>query len=107
MAQAKIRFRQAVLGDSVDVPTILGETVVLKIPAGTQPGSRLRVRGHGLPRADGYGKGNLVVQVQIDVPKKVSAEQQEALETFDEAEQKKHERGKKKSIFDKVKDIFQ
>ncbi len=105
VAHAKIRFRQAVLGDSVDVPTINGETVVLKIPAGTQPGTGLRVRGQGLPRVDGYGKGNMVVVVQVDVPKSVTAEQAEALEQFDAVEEAKSKKSKKKSIFEKVKDI--
>ena len=108
IATAKIRFRQAVLGDSVDVPTITGETVVLKIPPGTQPGSKLRVRNHGLPRADGYGKGSLIVQVQIEVPTKINAEQEESLKQFDEHEQKQQTRqSRKKGIFEKVKDIFQ
>ena len=107
VTQAVIRYRQATLGDSIEVPTITGDTVVLKIPAGTQPGAGLRVRGQGLPRLDGYKKGNLVVKIQIEVPKSVSAEQREALEQFDAVEQAKRKTSKKKSIFEKVKDIFQ
>lgn len=107
LAQAKISFAQAVLGDSVDIPTITGETVVLKIPAGTQPGERLRVRGHGLPRADGYGKGNLVVQIQVAVPTKITSEQEEHLRAFDAIEeQNQDKKGRKKGIFEKVKDMF-
>ncbi|MEO0480622.1 MAG: molecular chaperone DnaJ [Planctomycetota bacterium] len=106
-AQTKIRFRQAVLGDSIEVPTIHDETVVLKIPPGTQPGTRLRIRNQGLPRVDGYGRGNLVVQVQIDVPAKVDTEQKELLEKFDELESKKKpQKGKKRGIFEKVRDIL-
>ena len=108
MVMVKARYRQAVLGDSVEIPTITGETVILKIPPGTQPGSRLRVRNHGLPRLDGYGKGNLVVQVQIDVPKRLSDEQAELLDRLDEIELANHKKdGKKRGIFEKVKDIFQ
>ena len=107
LAQLTVRFRQAVLGDSIDVPTITGETVSVKIPAGTQPGERLRIRHHGLPRADGYGRGNLVIQVQVEVPKGLSAEQEEWLRQFDEADQKKGRKpAKKKSLFEKVKDVF-
>ncbi len=65
------------------------------------------MRNHGLPRADGYGRGSLVVQVQVDVPKKVSDEQEELLRKFDELDGRKA--GKKsgrKTIFEKVKDIF-
>ena len=69
--------------------------------------SALRVRGHGLPRADGYGRGNLVVRIQIEVPKQVSGEQREALESFDAVELEKSKKARRKSIFEKVKDIFQ
>lgn len=107
-AMTTISFRQAALGDSVEIPTLTEDSVVLKIPPGTQPGERLRVRNHGLPRADGYGKGNLVVQVQVAVPRKLTAEQQELIERLDDAESSKGKNhAKKKSILDKVKDIFQ
>lgn len=106
LMQSRITFRQAVMGDEIEIPTITGETVAMKIPAGTQPGEKLRVRNHGLPRADGYGRGSLVVQVQVDVPKKVSAEQEELLRKFDEIDGKKGKKNGKKTIFEKVKDIF-
>lgn len=107
LMQTRISFRQAATGDEIDIPTITGETVSLKIPAGTQPGSKLRVKNHGLPRADGYGRGSLVVQVQVDVPRKLTAEQRELLERFDELESgKKGKKNAKKTIFEKVKDIF-
>lgn len=106
-AVSRIRFSQAALGDKVEIPTISGETVVLEIPEGTQPGERLRVRNHGLPRLDGYGRGHLYVEVQIDVPKKLNAEQRELLERFDEVDgRKKSGTSKKKGIFEKVRDIF-
>lgn len=106
-AVSRIRFRQAVLGDEVEIPTITGETVQLKIPPGTQPGEKLRVRNQGLPRIDGYGRGHLYVEVQIDVPKKVSQEQQELLERFDEVESKRKTGStRKKGIFEKVRDML-
>ena len=105
LMQSRVTFRQAVMGDEIEIPTITGETVAMKIPAGTQPGEKLRVRNHGLPRPDGYGRGNLVVQVQVDVPKKVTEEQEELLRKFDELDGKKGKKGKK-TIFEKVKDIF-
>jgi molecular chaperone DnaJ len=104
--QSRITFRQAVMGDEIEIPTITGETVAMKIPAGTQPGEKLRVRNHGLPRPDGYGRGSLVVQIQIDVPKKTTAEQEELLRKFDELDGKKGKKNGKKTIFEKVKDIF-
>ena len=101
-----VSYRQAVMGDTVDLPTITGETVVLKIPPGTQPSSRLRVRNQGLPRIDGYGKGNMVVQVQVAVPGKITTEQEQHLKQFDAIEQERTKK-RKKGIFEKVKDIFQ
>jgi molecular chaperone DnaJ len=108
LAQITIRFSQAALGDAIEIQTILGETVTLKIKPGTQPGERLRIKGHGLPRADGYGRGNLVVQVQVEVPGKITPEQAELLKQFDEHEQKRtgKRNGKRKTIFEKVRDIF-
>ncbi|MHC4514347.1 MAG: molecular chaperone DnaJ [Planctomycetota bacterium] len=101
-----ISYCQAVTGDSVDLPTITGDTVVLKIPPGTQPGTRLRVRSQGLPRIDGYGKGNMVVQVQVAVPSKITPEQEKHLKQFDAIEQERSKK-RKKGIFEKVKNIFQ
>jgi len=107
LMQSRVSFRQVVMGDDIEIPTITGETVAMKIPPGTQPGEKLRVRNHGLPRADGYGRGNLVVQVQVDVPKKISDEQEELLRRFDELDGgKKGKKSGKKTIFEKVKDIF-
>jgi molecular chaperone DnaJ len=107
LMQSRISFRQAVTGDEIDIPTITGETVAMKIPAGTQPGEKLRVRNHGLPRADGYGRGNLVVQVQVDVPRKLTPEQAELLRRFDELDGgRKGKKNGRKTIFEKVKDIF-
>lgn len=106
LMQSRITFRQAVSGDEIEIPTITGEAVTMQIPAGTQPGEKLRVRNHGLPRGDGYGRGNLVVQVQVDVPKKVTEEQAELLRKFDELDGRKGRKNGKKTIFEKVKDIF-
>jgi len=106
LTQCRIGFRQAVLGDDLEIKSITGETVVLKVPAGTQPGERLRIRNHGLPRADGYGRGSLLVQIQVDVPKKVTAEQEKLLQQFDELDDAKKKKGARKGIFEKVKDIF-
>ncbi len=107
LMQTRISFRQAVVGDEIEIPTITDQKVKMKIPAGTQPGERLRVRNHGLPRPDGYGRGNLIVQVQVNVPRKISSEQQELLSQFDALDESgKTGKGGKKTIFEKVKDIF-
>jgi molecular chaperone DnaJ len=106
LMQTRIGFRQAVLGDEVAVPTITGETVQLTIPAGTQPGDKLRVGKQGLPRIDGRGRGSLIVHMQIEVPKNITTEQQDLLRRFDEIEDGRRKKGTKKTIFEKVKDYF-
>jgi molecular chaperone DnaJ len=81
-----VSFTQAALGATVKVPAIDGEAEVT-IPAGVQPGEQLRIKGRGLPRLDGRGRGDLVCVVQVDVPKKLSARARKLLlelqETFE------------------------
>jgi len=70
-----LSFPEAVLGAKVEVPALsqkAGETNSLKIPAGTQPGDQFTLRGAGVTRLDGRGRGDLVVEIQIDVPKELS-----------------------------------
>lgn len=76
-----IKFTLATLGGKIDVPT-LGGKVALKIPAGTQSGTTFRLRGHGMPNLRSGSKGDQMVRVQIEVPKKLSASQREKLEDF-------------------------
>jgi molecular chaperone DnaJ len=66
-----INFTQAALGDKIEIPTLESQ-VKLKIPAGTQPGEMIRLKGKGMPRLYGRGKGDLIVKVQVKVPKKLS-----------------------------------
>ena len=74
-----ISFTQAALGATVKVPVLKEEVAEVKVPAGTQPGDQLSVKGVGVPRLDGRGRGNLVCVVQIDVPKKLSAKAKKLL----------------------------
>ncbi len=68
------------------MPT-LEEDAELKLPPGMQPGEHLKVRGQGVPRLDGRGRGDLVCVIQVDVPKKLNAKARKLLlelqETFD------------------------
>ncbi len=75
----KIGFAQAALGAEIEVPTLEGNTT-MKIKPGTQPGEVLRLRGKGMPSLNGYGKGDLLVRITIDVPEKLSAKQRALLE---------------------------
>ena len=74
-----IGYAQAALGTEVTVPTLDGEETV-KIHPGTQVGEVIRVRGKGMPRFRGYGRGDLLVRVGIAVPEKLTRRQRELLE---------------------------
>ena len=73
--EVKIEPAQAVLGDELQVPTLEG-SARLKLPPGTQPGQRFRLRGHGLPNASGT-RGDLFVVPQIQIPKKLTERERE------------------------------
>jgi molecular chaperone DnaJ len=74
-----IGYPQASLGAEVNVPTLEGPATV-KIHPGTQPGEVVRLKGKGMPRFRGYGKGDLLVRVAIEVPEKLTSRQRELLE---------------------------
>lgn len=76
-----IKFTLATLGGTIDIPTLSGK-VALKIPPGTQTGTTFRMKGQGMPHLRGGYKGDLLVHVEVEVPKKLSNEQREALESF-------------------------
>ena len=82
-----ISFAQASLGDSIEVPTIYGE-VNLKIPAGTQPGTVLRMRNQGVSNVNSNRKGDQLVTVKVEVPTSLSKEQTEVLKAFSKLEGK-------------------
>lgn len=75
-----IPFPQAALGAQVKVNNLYGEEEVLDIPGGTQPGEVFTLKGSGMPKLRGKGKGNLYVHVDIDVPKKLSDKEKALLE---------------------------
>jgi molecular chaperone DnaJ len=78
-----ISIVQALLGGTVDVKTLSGE-VEMKIPKGCQPDTKLMLRGKGITRLHGKAKGNQIVHLKIQVPKSLTARQEELLREFDE-----------------------
>ena len=100
-----IGYPEAVLGETVEIPTIEGK-VKVKIEAGTQPGKILRLRGKGLPDVNGYGKGDLLAKVNVWIPKNLSKDEKKLVEKMKEAEGFKPGSSDKKSIFSKMKDFF-
>ena len=101
-------FPTAVLGGQVDIPTIDGTNVKIKIEPGTQPGKTLRLRGKGLPAVQGYGNGtgDLIVQISIYVPKELSKSEKEAIEEFSKSDNFKGDSVTKRAIFDNFKKLF-
>jgi molecular chaperone DnaJ len=75
-----VSFDEAVFGATVDVPTLDGERVKVKVPAGTSGGTTLRVKGRGIEAKE--GRGDLLVRIDIAVPDHVSKAAKEALQVF-------------------------
>ena len=101
-----ISLSDAVLGGSKEIDTVTGK-VRIKIEAGVQSGKILRLRGKGIPSINGYGKGDLLVHINVWTPKKLSKQQKEFFESMqnDENFTPKPQVGDK-SFFEKVKDMF-
>ncbi|MEO0796462.1 MAG: molecular chaperone DnaJ [Verrucomicrobiota bacterium] len=100
-----IKFTLAALGGTIEVPTLKGRAS-LKIPPGTQGGTKFRLRGKGLPSLRGNHVGDQIVRVEIEVPKKLSGSEREALENFAEICGDADE-PVEKSFFDKAKKWFE
>jgi molecular chaperone DnaJ len=92
------------LGATIDVPTLEG-TKQLKIPAGSQHGSILRIRKQGLPEIRTGQQGDLLVKLSVAIPKKLSDKQAELLREYAETE-KVDVNAESKSFFDKIKKHF-
>lgn len=101
-------FPTAALGGEVEIPTLEGTRVRIKIDAGTQPGKALRLRGKGLPAVQGYGsgRGDLVVHVSVFVPKRLTLEEKNLLENLRGKDNFKGDNATKSSIFKKFRNYF-
>jgi len=97
---------QAVLGDTVEIPTI-DSRAKIKIESGTQPGKILRLRGKGLPDINGYGKGDLLVNINVWIPKSLTPDEKKLFEKMNGSssfvpQPPKHEKG----FFNRMKNFF-
>lgn len=99
-----INFSQAVLGTEFEIPLLQGRHK-LTIPAGTQPGEVFKLRGKGMPDPHTQRKGDLLIEIQVEVPKKVSGRQEELIRELAELEQASVS-SHHKSFFDKIKEYF-
>ena len=96
-----LSFTQMALGGTIDVPT-LENTRQLKIPAGSQHGNVMRIRGEGLPDIRGGRKGDLLVQLVVEIPKKLSTEQERLLREYAKTEEV-DVNSESKTFFEKIK----
>ena len=104
IVSAPIGYAQAALGATIDVPTLEGREP-LEIPAGTQSGEVFKLRGRGMPDPRRRGRGNILVEVHIDVPKHLTTRQETLLRDL-AAEERTHVSSHRKSFFDKLKEYF-
>jgi molecular chaperone DnaJ len=105
VCQIPITYPQAALGATIEIPTLEGRDAI-DIPAGTQSGDLFRLRGRGMPDVRGRGRGDLVVQVHIEVPKELSPEHQELLRELARLENSRVS-PKRSNFFERVKQYFQ
>jgi len=99
-----ITFPQAALGATVTVPTVEGSEEV-EVPAGSQSGHEIRIRGKGVPRLRGAGRGDLHVVVNVVVPSKLGKRERELLRELDEVSEPAT-LPKGPSVFDRLRDLF-
>jgi molecular chaperone DnaJ len=98
---------QAALGTTVEIPTVEGKAKI-KIESGTQPGRILRLRGKGLPEVNGYGRGDLLVQITVWIPKNLDKEERKMLEKMEQSDSftPRPEKGDN-SFFNRMKNFFE
>ena len=102
VTEVPFSFAQLALGDRVEIPTLRGR-VDMSIPAGTASGKVFRLRGQGMPHVQSAQKGDQLVRVFVEIPKKLDERQKELLREFEEIES---ERSGSKSFFEKISDYF-
>jgi len=96
----------AVLGGAVEIPTVDGK-VKVKIEKGTQPGKMLRLRGKGLPDVNGYGTGDLLVNIGVYIPENLSADERKVFEKLAESKSVQPTISSKRSFYERLKQMFE
>lgn len=105
MTRVPVSFTTAALGGTIELPGLDGKTVELGIPVGLQSGEQLRQRGEGMPVLQGRGRGDLVVEIMVETPTRMSREQRTLLEQFRELETG-DECPQSRGFFEKIKGAF-
>lgn len=100
-----VSFTTAALGGSISIPGLDGKAHEIRIPAGIQSGKQLRERGAGMPVLNGRGYGDMVVQIDVETPTKLTSKQRELLEAF-RATETGDESPQSRGFFDRLKDAW-
>ena len=103
--QLGITFSDAVIGKTIEIPMVTGKAKI-KIPSGTQSGKNLRLRSKGIPDVNGYGRGDMIVNIQVFTPQKISKEEKDLLLKLNESDNFKPKHNQTKSFFDRMKNRF-
>jgi len=108
IVQAPITFPQAVLGAEITIETLDKKQLKIKVPAGTQSGTIMKVKGKGIKSLNGYNIGDLLIEIVVVVPKKLSNEEKELITKLDDLYKNKviEMPEENKSIIERLKDIF-
>jgi len=102
-----ISFPDASLGTSVDIPTLEGKARI-KIESGTQGGKILRLKGKGIPSLNSYGRGDLLVNINVWTPRSLDRQEKEMMEKFANSDNfKPNPSSRDKSFFDRMREYFQ
>lgn len=105
VTRVPVTFTTASLGGSIEIPGIDGERIALEIPAGIQSGKQLRKRGQGMPVLQGRGRGDLVIEITVETPTRLTARQKEILREFQETETGE-ECPESLGFFERLKGVF-
>lgn len=104
LCEVPISFAQAALGCKIDVPTLSGNIIQVKVPKGIQNNEIIPIKGEGFPNIHRHGKGNLLVQVVVETPTKISSRQEELLKEFADLE-KNNISSRQKKFIEKMKQV--
>lgn len=105
ITRVPIAFTTAALGGDIEIPGLDGERIKIDIPAGIQSGKQLRKRGAGMPVLQGRGRGDLVIEIMVETPTKLTSRQKELLREL-QATETGEETPQSKGFFDRLKEAF-
>jgi molecular chaperone DnaJ len=103
--EVPVTFSDAALGARIEVPSLDGKTA-LQVPAGTQSGEVLKLRGKGLPSLDGYGRGDQLVRIVVETPRKLSSKARKLFEEMRELEGQKNAHPARQGFLEKIRDYL-